>query len=360
MTIRLNHSVIHGFAKHAGQRTAQLIKKDQPLDNTLPAVLSLVEGMVDLFGKRESRQVWGRFMPSHAQACFPLRFAGYAAAAPGAEDFLALSCVIVDEIARLAIERQAATGGHILCADYVTSDRQPRFIVAMIKQRSGLLLNNELVPQNITEIDMSKLHQAALIRVDEFLAGAAQVPADDVDYLSFVAKAADGSSAYFKTALGCAVGVSPGTATMRLYKAVDVLFFENAALNPYRRGAKESLTQYMSQQLAARAQVTMDEVKAVLDRVVPRHLCPQLQDVAQVLNGERFKVPGSFHVKESVVKNHSKVTLDNGRICLKFDRAMLGQQPQSELLFDEPARKLVIQNLNDDMIAKLRNTLEGR
>ena len=359
MTIRLNHSVIHGFAKHAGQRTAQLIRKDRLLDNALPAVRSLVAGMVDLFGKRESRQVWGRFMPGHQQEFFPVRFAQYAAAGPGADAFLALSCVIVDEIARLAVERQAATGGHILCADYVSDDSRPRFIVAMIKQRSGLLLNNELVPQNITEIDMSKLHQAALIRVDEFLDSATPVPADDVDYLSFVAKAADGSSAYFKAALGCAVGVSPGTATMRLYKAVDVLFFENAALNPYRRSAKESLTQYMWQQLATRTQVTMDDVQAVLDHVVPPPLGPQLRDVAQVLNGERFKVPESFHVKQSVVKNHSKVTLDNGRICLKFDRAMLGEQPQSELLFDEPARKLVIQNLNDDMIARLRDTLNG-
>lgn len=362
MAIELKHSVIHGFNKEAGQREAFPIKKERLLDTNLPAVFSLVEGMVNLFGKRESRQVWGRFAHDHREGPFPLQFSGYAAGESEAAEFLTLSGVVVDEIARMASLQQAATGGHILCAHYETEAEQPRFIVAMIKERSGLQLNNDFVPQNVTEIDMSKLHQAALICVDQFLeieATGHQDEPEAIDYLSFVAKATDGLSDYFRSALGCAVGVSSGAATNRLYAGVDSVFSESEALRGYRRRAKESLTEYLRQQLLANAQVTMEGVQGVLDRVVPHDLAQHVQDIAQVLNGERFKVPESFHVKESVVKSHSKVTLDNGRISLKFDRAMLGQQQQSELYFDENGRKLTIQNLDDEMMQKLRNTLAG-
>jgi nucleoid-associated protein len=366
MPIQLHHSVIHGFTKEAGQRDATVEKKDRLLDNTLPAVFSLVEGMVNLFGKRESRQVWGRFAHDRREGPFPTGFSGYAGGARGAEAFLQLSGVLVDEIMRMALEQQASTGGHILCADYETEEGHPRFIVAMIKQRSGLQLTHDLVPVSVTEVDMSKLHQAALIRVDEYL-GTAAAPGvhaeegepEDVDYLSFVAKKADGSSGYFKSALGCAIGVSSTTATTRLYTAVDKVFAENEQLRPFRRPARERLTEFLRQRLGANMVVTMEDVQAVIDRVVPPEHAEHVRDIAQVLNSDRFKVPESFHAQESVVKSHSKVSLDNGRIFLKFDRSMLGQEPQSELYFDEAGRTLTIQNLDEDMMARLRLTLAG-
>lgn len=365
MPIQLRHSVIHGFSKEAGQRDARIEKKDRLLNNALPAVFSLVEGMVNLFGKRESRQVWGRFAHDRREGPFPTGFSGYAGGLRSAEAFLALSGIIVDEIMRMALDQQASTGGHILCADYETEEGHPRFIVAMIKQRSGLQLTNDLVPVNVTEVDMSKLHQAALIRVDEYLRATApgeeaeEVEPDDLDYLSFVAKTADGSSGYFKGALGCAVGVSSTTATKRLYAAVDKVFAENEELRPFRRPIKERLTEFLRQRLGAQVAVTMEDVQDVIDRVVPLDHAERVRDIAQVLNSERFKVPESFHAQESVVKSQSKVSLDNGRISLKFDRAMLGQEPQSELYFDEAARTLTIQNLDEGMMARLRLTLAG-
>lgn len=364
MPIQLHHSVIHGFSKEAGQRAATVEKKDRLLDNTMPAVFSLVEGMVNLFGKRESRQVWGRFAQDQREGPFPAGFSDYAGGARDAEAFLELSGVVVDEIMRMAQEQQASTGGHILCADYETEQGHPRFIVAMIKQRSGLQLTQDLVPVNVTEVDMSKLHQAALIRVDEYLtpAGAPDEhdgEPEDVDYLSFVAKKADGSSGYFKSALGCAVGVSSTTATTRLYTAVDKVFAESEQLRPFRRSAKEQLTEFLRQRLRTNTVVTMEDVQAVMDRVVPPDHAEHVRDIAQILNGDRFKVPESFHAHERVVKSHSKVSLDNGRIFLKFDRSMLGQEPQSELYFDEAGRTLTIHNLDEDMMAKLRLTLAG-
>ncbi|WP_186079067.1 nucleoid-associated protein [Burkholderia gladioli] len=214
MPIQIRHSVIHGFEKEAGAQVARVVKKDRLLDNALESVNALVQGMVTLLGKKESSQIWGKFSDNGRQGLFPGRFEGYAGDLDSVAGFLDLSHLAVDEIARAAEGQHASTGGHILCSTYDDDRGNTRVIVAMIKQRSGLQLDADLVPINIIEVDMSKLHQAAQIRVGEFLAARQQnqpaVDAEDADvsYLSFVAMRSDrGSSAYFVDALGCEVAV---------------------------------------------------------------------------------------------------------------------------------------------------------
>ncbi|WP_158515284.1 nucleoid-associated protein [Paraburkholderia phytofirmans] len=367
MPIQIRHSVIHGFTKEAGEPVANVDKKDRLLDNTLPSVFSLVQGMVTLLGKKESSQVWGRFGNNGREGPFPGRFADYVNDVSSVEGFLALSHLAVDEISRTAEAQQASTGGHILCATYDDDAGNTRVIVAMIKQRSGLQLDDNLVPINIVEIDMSKLHQAAQIRVGEFRQSIeleAELHDDedeeqaDVTYLSFVAKRADrGSSAYFINALGCEVGVSSTKATTRLYKAVDAFFRENDELNPYLRTAKDALSAFLRQEADAQRLVTMDALQDVMDRVVRPEHAHLVREMTQTLNGDRFKVPDGFLVSETVLRKHTKVVLEGARLTLKFDRAMLGTDRNAELFFDEDNRTLTIQNLSDEMIGRLQQTL---
>jgi nucleoid-associated protein len=362
MPIQIRHSVIHGFTKEAGEPVAHVNKKDHLLDNTLLPVFSLVQGMVTLLGKKESSQVWGRFGNNGRQGPFPGRFEDYVNDVSSAEGFLALSHLAVDEIARTAETQQASTGGHILCSTYDDDDGNTRVIVAMIKQRSGLQLDDDLVPINIVEIDMSKLHQAAQIRVGEYRRVVEQQVEDeehpDVTYLSFVAKRADrDSSAYFINALGCEVGVSSTKATTRLYKAVDTFFRENLELAPYLRFAKDALSSFLRQEADAQRLVTMDALQDVMDRVVRAEHAHLVRDMAQTLNGERFLVPDSFRVSETVLRKHTKIVLEGARLTLKFERAMLGTDRNAELFFDEGNRTLTIQNLSTEMIARLQQTL---
>jgi nucleoid-associated protein len=367
MPIEIRHSVIHGFTKEAGEPVAHVDKKDRLLDNTLPSVFSLVQGMVTLLGKKESSQIWGRFGNNGREGPFPARFAGYVADIDSVDGFLALSHMAVDEIARAAQAQQASTGGHILCSTFDDEEGSTRVIVAMIKQRSGLQLDGDLIPINIIEIDMSKLHQAAQIRVGEFLRAPAQQgdrvddedeEEADVSYLSFVAMRADrGSSAYFVNALGCEVGVSSTKATTRLYKGVDTFFRNNAVLSPYLRGAKDALSSFLQREADAHRPVTMEGLQDVMDRVVRAEHAHLVRDMAQTLNGEPYRVPDGFRVSEKILRKHTRVSLEGPRLALKFERAMLGTNRNSELFFDEDARTLTIQSLSDEMIARLRQTL---
>lgn len=364
MPIQIRHSVIHGFEKEAGAQVARVVKKDRLLDNALESVNALVQGMVTLLGKKESSQIWGKFSDNGRQGLFPGRFEGYAGDLDSVAGFLDLSHLAVDEIARAAEGQHASTGGHILCSTYDDDRGNTRVIVAMIKQRSGLQLDADLVPINIIEVDMSKLHQAAQIRVGEFLAARQQnqpaVDAEDADvsYLSFVAMRSDrGSSAYFVDALGCEVGVSSRKATTRLYKAVDTFFQGTPELEPYRRKARDALSAYLQEESTANRVVTMEGLQVHMDRVVPAEHAHLVVDMAQTLNGEPHRVPDSFRVDKAVLKKHSRVSLESPRLTIKFERAMLGTDPNSDLFFDEGARSLTVQNLSDEMMIRLQQTL---
>ena len=394
MPFKIHHSVIHGFVKESRKEIAQVVKKDQLLDSALPGVVSLVKGMSVLLGKKENNQVWGRFGSDGREGPFPVEFARCVGAqpvgdSPDAVGFLALSHLVVDQVTRQAAEEPLSTGGHILCAMYDTEAGETVVIIAMIKQKGGVLLDENYVPIGIVEVDMSKLHQAAQIRVADFLEATAEVTqkgapgatddtanaiaadalvaeqaatdeAVDSVYLSFLSqRASRDSAAYFVTALGCVVGLSSTRATGKLFDAVDAYFSDRAEISMLRKQAKERLSEYLQGRLAAGEQATLDGVQEELIRVVPADKAAYVADLQEYLNGDKFKVPDHFEINPEVVKRYSKVVLQNDRISIKFDRGMLGSDANSTLFYDKANKTLTYRNLPEDFLRRLDSALNG-
>lgn len=397
MPFKIHHSVIHGFVKDARKDIAQVVKKDQLLDTKLPGVISLVKGMSVLLGKKENNQVWGRFGSDGREGPFPAAFGKCVGAqpigdTPDAAAFLALTHLVVDQVTQQAAAEPLSTGGHILCAMYDTEAGDTAVIIAMIKQKGGVLLDENYVPVGIVEVDMSKLHQAAQIRVADFLEAAAAaaekdpVAADngadedspevaivaaapvaqkagadnDAVYLSFLSqRASRDSSAYFVTALGCVVGLSSTRATSKLFEAVDAYFNDRKEINTLRKQAKERLSEYLQGRLAAGEPATLNGVHEELIRVVPADKADYVADLQEYLNGEKFKVPEHFEVNADVVKRFSKVLLQNERISIKFDRGMLGSDANSTLFYDKDKKTLTYRNLPEEFVARLDSALKG-
>src|SRR3546814_19234867 len=93
----------------------------------------------------------------------------------------------------------------------------------MVKERGGMVLSAALEPTEITEIDLSKLHQAARVNIDRY--GAFLAPANgkaistqhtsedgtEKTYLCFINLTPQSAVAeYFVTALSCEMGAPPG------------------------------------------------------------------------------------------------------------------------------------------------------
>ncbi|AME23708.1 hypothetical protein AXG89_07470 [Burkholderia sp. PAMC 26561] len=317
---------------------------------------------------------------------------------------MSLSHTILDEVTKLASEQKWATGGHVLCAIYefvkneapavagnddveanAAAGNAPAaggvevapefdgpagemfFIVAMVKQRGGLTLDANLVPVGINEVDMSKLHQAALIRVGRYNTVKALPPLqEDSDdehdriYLSFVSQHANrGSSSYFIHALGCVVGVSPAKATTKLFAAVDAFFTERKPLLPYRRSAKERLTAHLQNASENGKPVTIDGLYELLIREVPPDLAEQVRDIAEFLNDERRQVPATFEVSKSVLTRFASVALNGEGYTVKFEKSLLGTDVNSDFHYDKEQKTLTIRNLSPDVTARLDKVLTG-
>lgn len=356
------HSVIHGFDKVQHEPVGLVVKKDLLLDCKLPAVISLANGVLKLLGNKTNNQAWGHFGNDGREGLFPGQFEQFIPIKSDAGEFLKLSHLVVDEMVKSAGLKPLATGGRILFSMFDDDITGPLFLIAMIKQKGGVILDEDFVPIGITEIDLSKLHQAAKISINNFIDVKNSDDDADIDrnYLSFLSpKAANGAAGYFVIALGCVIGMTADKSTDQLFKAVYAFFTQNTVLNASRRKAKEDVTGYLEKQFKAELPASLEEICLLLERAAPPEHNALFENLNDFLNGPQYKIPDEFFVSKKYLTVHSKITLDDDRMNFKFIRADLGTTDQATIKYDKEAKSLTIRNLSKDFMDKLDKTLAG-
>lgn len=142
----------------------------------------------------------------------------------------------------------AASGGYLLFADY--SNAQGRFfIIAMIKQKEGMRLSRQLVPEELTQLDLDRLYQAARINFGKLSAYQTATESDrqEQNYLSFVSPSNSKTAAgYFVTALGCAQGTASARATDTIIRESVGFFRQHDELSRYRQAFKNDLLDHLT------------------------------------------------------------------------------------------------------------------
>ncbi|MEM7969878.1 nucleoid-associated protein, partial [Morganella morganii] len=103
------------------------------------------------------------------------------------ELFIGLSKNIMYQLYSEAKDRPAASGGLLLFADYIIKSTR-YFLIAMIKQKEGIVISDKLEPKELEHLDLAKLNQAARINYDLYdkYLSADENERQDVNYLSFV------------------------------------------------------------------------------------------------------------------------------------------------------------------------------
>ena len=89
MPITVINAVIHGFEKEQhtlGVPKDKVFKRPDTLDVTKPPVISLVEGVAKLLGKKDNTLAWGRFSDKSDRGPFPASFGVSVAYIPGKND----------------------------------------------------------------------------------------------------------------------------------------------------------------------------------------------------------------------------------------------------------------------------------
>lgn len=368
MAIQILHAVIHGFTKDPNTTVVSAkVKKDKLLDVAMPAVASLVTGVNGLLGKPGNILSYGQFDDDMRQGRFPTSFDDYLAAQQRPAEFLTLSQLTTDELADQAALEPLATGGNILVASY-TSGGALYFLVAMIKQRGGLVLDDDYVPTEIVEIDLSKVQQAARISIGRYkqvralpleALGIDDVVPEDRTYLSFVGRTSNTAAGYFVKALGCTKGVGSSRATSNVIKAV-ASYFSPPELKHVKQVARNCVFAYLQEKLDKGEDAQLSEIAHCATACLEAKQEIHLEPFKEFLNGENGRVPAAFKVHGLTLKKNTRIKAESASWSVQFERGSLGRTPNSSVFFDENHNTLTVKGLDSRTIAEILAELAQR
>lgn len=368
MSFEVQYAVIHSFTKEPNTTVLKrIVKKVKTIDVALPAVVALVKGVNGLLGKTGNILSYGQFGDDMRQGPFPSQFDSYQTAVPNSESFLSLSHVAVDELAKEAAEEPFATGGHILVATY-SSDGRPFFLVAMIKQRGGIQLDKDYVPIEITEIDLSKVYQAARVNVQRYLDVKTLEPevisedriSEDRTYLAFLGQGTHNqASGYFVKALGCTKGIGSSRATQNALDAVHD-FFGRADLKPFRVDARNAVASYLD----GKAKSGQNAILTELAFCATGHLQATqeiiIDDFKSYLNSDSAKVPAAFAVHKATLKKGTRIRAEMPSYSFQFERQSLGDSNNSAVFFNAANKSITFNKLDEKTIKEITAELALR
>lgn len=370
---QLKFAVIHELVKERGATIARANLREALLDTHKPLVLRLASLLAGLIGRDQGAVYWGQFGDRRREGRFPGAAATFSRELTEAH-FVALTHTAMDELVALSAEEGFATGGFIFFAAYTLRDTD-YLLVAMIKERDGIALSDDFEPEEINEVDLSKLHQAARVNLHRYLAtidhqeGETEDELDEgVDgeaaarertYLCFInRKGRDDVAGYFIKALGCEKGVSSARATKGVIKAVRTYVRKTEAIAAYAPRARQALIDYLDS-LADGSTVTLDHVVQVVARELPIEQVVHLDGLKAFLNEEDNQISEDFQVNKRALQAYARIAARTDHWNLNFEINALGVR-DAEIIYDQRRQSLTLTQIPAPMIKKIEDTLRDR
>lgn len=350
--IILNKVVIHELVKTQHQQIQKSNIRHSILQASNPVVSKLVAGVTSLYGKNNNRAHYGIFRMDEGRGAFPDVFEEYALDNNPNEDiFLEITKSAMTALYKEAASSTPASGGYILFADY-SSQGGRYFLTAMIKQKDGLKISEDLELEELIALDLSKLHQAARINFGKLSSYLAAKPEKkmDLSYLSFVSpRMGKAASGYFVTALGCAQGAASARATDTLIKEGFKFFRETEDLKKHRFDFKRDLIEYLTDSVKHDRSVKLSEVEKIARKYIPAEEEGQADEIASafisLLNSEELAVPVEFPANKAILVKYTHIKYKSDNWELNFDRGALGEDDTAEIYYDQNRNCVTIKNL---------------
>jgi len=363
----INKVVIHALVKeqHKDIQPSQI--RPAVLDRKHEAVEKTVCGVVEVYGTRNNSAHYGIFKTGEGRGEFPDKLLDYATLnEPTDVQFLDLTRIAMGRLYDKASANHAASGGYLLFADY--SHLQGRyFLIAMIKQKPGIVLTEKLEPAELMQLDLSKLNQAARISFGKLSAyfAAEEDARQELSYLSFVSPSSTKTAAgYFVMALGCSEGAAAAQATKTLVREARKFFDEREDLRPQRESFIRGLLGYLKRKEETKESVRLSEIENVVRRYIPDHLADNAENIAGELiahlNSEDCSVPVEFPVSSNALKRLTHITGESDSWKMTFDRKSLGTSDAADVYYDNRTQKLVLRNLPEKMRELIEEELANR
>lgn len=360
--MEIKQVVIHELIKKAASTEISSKKADKLLDVESEMVIKLVNELNKLYGSKGNNAIYGTFSGENVTNEFSSYTNAYLTDETD-QHFLALSIRCMDELEREA-RMPSSTGGYLVFARYKEQDNF--LLIAMIKDKKGLQVNENLEPESITEIDLSKIHQAARINLRLYEAFSDEKDLEDDEekaYLSFISPKTNSEvSGYFRQSLDCIDGVPASRATNNAFKVVSDYCQSIPELRLLRAKAKDSLIVYLETCLDNGKPATLAGIEHSIGQIVPAEQSELIAGFCEFANSDKYQLPDAFGVNSGKLKEHTRIKGKGNSWELTFMRKAVGTDDNSELRYNKDAGTLMIRctdELKEQIESELNNNSHG-
>lgn len=361
--IKIKFAVIHELVKIQHKPIQPSIIRTAPLDPTNETVSKVVGEVTNVYGRKQNSAHYGIFSTGKDRGGFPDSFEQYASIqAPTAQNFMTISRAVMENLFEKAENITPASGGYLLFSDYELLNNR-FFMIAMIKGREGFRLSATLEPEELLELDLTKLNQAARINLNKYKSYKVAAPADkqEINYLSFVSPSSSQSAAgYFVTALGCSKGTASALATKTLIKESSVFFEKTPELTEFKSKFREDLIEYLNKKKPGDS-IRLSEVEQLARKYIPSKEQEQADKIAEnfleYLNGDEHSIPVEFPISHATVQKFTHISYKDENLQIKFEKLSFGDDPNASVFFDQKNKKLTFNNIPTALLELLESEL---
>jgi nucleoid-associated protein len=317
--------------------------RDDVFDLTNQKVITLIEALLKIY---KTGKTFGSFDADTDNHPFQTWLKNLEAEDYTKEVFIELTRKTVNRI-KIHIEKENfATGGYLVFVHY-RNDNHNYFLVVMIKDKGGLTFTSDMDLEDVHQIDLDKLHQAARIDLDRF-------EKSEEAYLSFLkGNQKNDITGYFTKALGCTDLIPSNVATDNVFHLIDEVC-TNAGISE-RKSIRDNIHDFLKQRHPN--PVSLEEIAAKLNTYLPLEFHNQFVEKA---NSDDFRISQEFVPNLNALRKFKRVHFKAGAWDLSFDKNALGTtDSQAEIVFDAQEKSITINNVPDKLITELNEVISG-
>lgn len=354
MEMTLKHLVIRELIKEADEAGASIGDRGGLVNNQSAMAENLFNGLLGAFTRRSSLTHGSFNLEEQDSYPFISAFEAYIGGESQAEDFLQLSDNGMAELARTLAEptATAASGGYVIFSQY-GDERYDYLLVALVRDKTALALDDDLKPTEIMQINLDQLHQAARINLTNFRKG-------QDSYLSFIGSLKkDDITQYFSNAFGCTDVTPSRKSTGELIRAARD-FCNEHQLYEQKDQVVEDVVSYLERQKVDKQTASLPELDQVFDAYLPAEKLEQegVGSFSKFANGEPYEVSQEFQPHTSTINRFAKMKAKADNWQLDFSKRSLGEMDSNkEIEFDEDSQTLTLRRLPSKVVNQIKEAL---
>jgi len=293
----------------------------------------LVSRLRTLYNVRTGRG-YGVF--SDDEVAYPLSTMVADYAQPG-WDFLSFTRDSMHLLKQRIDQAAFATGGYIFFAHY-TEAEEAFMLIASLKNRPGLVFNEQLELANQQHIDLDQLHEMARINLTAWSAGADR-------YLSFAKRRASGDefTKYFREFIGCDEFTQSKALTSDLLEALKLYSEQDDVTPEERTRRREIVFAYCEEKRNAGERVSIRALSGRLSDDAPEAFLDFVNQQADLA------VADDFDPDPSVYRRLRRIAGGDKGIRVSFDADLINKR----VFYHREQNALVMHDLPAALIRQL-------